>query len=319
MKHFVFYIPIMFILACTKEVEIDLPKQPKKMVVYSSLSPLVFPLPKELNLKLTYSKEISDSTNNMIKDALVLYYINNQLIDTVEFVDSLGVYPLVKNMSDYPITGDKCAIKIIKNGFESIYAETVIPTKVTIKDSILIDQIAYIDELGFAHSKASLTFTDPADEVNYYEIAVTQTYASNSDNPDHYFELKTNDEIITSQSYYPSAFSLELKYPKYLLFTDESFNGEEHTVDFFYEPPQASEEYLYILGHYLSFHLRNVSEDYYKYKTSLIQSKNNNTEDVLYGMGEPINVYSNIENGYGIFGAYNYDLQSFHFVKLKVQ
>lgn len=318
MKYFIF-VSMIFFLACTKEVEIDLPKQPNQMVVYSILSPIVFPLPKNLNLKLTYSKEISDSTNNMISDALVLYYINNQLKDTVEFVDSLGVYPLLQNMSDYPVAGDKCAIRIIKEGFEPVYSEAIIPSKVMITDSVNITQIAYIDDLGFAHSKASLTFIDPVDEVNYYEIAVTQTYNSNSDNPEHFFELNTNDEIITTQSYYPSAFLLDLKYPKYLLFTDETFNGEEHTVDFFYLPPQASEDYLFIINHNLSFHLRNVSEDYYKYKTTLIQSKNNNTEDILYGMGEPINVYSNIENGYGIFGAYNYDLQSFHFEKLKVQ
>ncbi len=44
----------------------------------------------------------------------------------------------------------------------------------------------------------------------------------------------------------------------------------------------------------------------------MIQHLYENTEDVLYGMAEPLNVYSNIENGYGLFAGFNHHIVTLH-------
>jgi len=68
-----------------------------------------------------------------------------------------------------------------------------------------------------------------------------------------------------------------------------------------------------LYDHYISIHLRNITEEYYKFKTTMIQNLYSKQEDILYGMGEPLNVKSNIKNGYGLFAGFNNDIVSFHF------
>jgi hypothetical protein len=47
--------------------------------------------------------------------------------------------------------------------------------------------------------------------------------------------------------------------------------------------------------------LRTISEDYYKYKTTL-QQQNHLSGDPF---AQPLNIYNNIENGFGVFAGYN--------------
>ena len=48
-----------------------------------------------------------------------------------------------------------------------------------------------------------------------------------------------------------------------------------------------------------------MSEDYYLYKTKMYDHLYSQEEDVLYGVGEPQELHSNITNGLGVFGSYN--------------
>lgn len=305
---------ILFLFSCTKEIEIGIPKEKPKLIVYSTIVPLTFPHPKGLGIKLQSSKHIFDTTKNIIDDALVLYYEDNVIKDTLKYVDSLDIYPISNTMSDYPIAGKNYSIKVIKNGFETITANTTIPSKVNIIDTV-ITPIAYFDETGSVFSEISVTFTDPVDDVNYYEIAVSDI-AFDYDNPNDYYELTTYDNIITSESYYPSLIRFDVDKPKYLLFTDKEINGQTHTLNIYYTPPQEeTDKKRYISNHYISVHLRNVTEEYYKFKTTMIQQLYSRQEDILYGMGEPLNVVSNIKNGYGLFAGFNNDIVSFHIPK----
>jgi hypothetical protein len=61
----------------------------------------------------------------------------------------------------------------------------------------------------------------------------------------------------------------------------------------------------YVSRHLGNIQLKNVTEEYYLFKTSYLQGLYNQKENALYGMGEPMNVFTNIENGYGVFAGYN--------------
>jgi len=310
----IYFITIILILfsffSCTKEIEIDIPQKKSKLVVYSTIVPLTLPAPKALGIKLQSSLHIFDKSQSKIDDAIVMYYENGALKDTLKCIDSSGIYPISNTMNDYPVAGKNYSIKVIKNGFETATANTTIPSKVKIIDTA-ITPIAYFDDTGSVFSEISVTFTDPVDEVNYYEIAVSDIALKN-DSSNYYYELSSYDNIITSESYYPSLIRFYVDKPKYLLFTDKEINGQTHTLNIYYSPPQFEEDNRYILNHYISVHLRNVTRDYYKFKTTMIQHLYNREEDILYGMGEPINVISNINNGYGLFAGFNTDIVSFH-------
>ena len=303
---------ILFLFSCTKEIEIKIPKEKHKLVVYSTIVPLTFPYPKDLGIKLQSSKHIFDTTTSIINDAQVLYYENNILKDTLKYIDSINTYVISKSMNDYPIVNNSYSIKIIKSGFDTITANTTIPSKVKITDTV-ITPIAYFDETGSVFSEIAITFTDPINETNFYEVAVSNI-AFNYDNPYDFYELSTNDNIITSESYYPSLMRFDVDKPKYLLFTDKEINGKEHTLNIYYTPPRNLHENgsEYISNHYISIHLRNVTKEYYEFKTTMIQHLYSKQEDILYGMGEPLNVKSNIKNGYGLFAGFNNDIVSLH-------
>jgi hypothetical protein len=295
-------------LSCTKELEIDIPSQNPRLVVYSTIVPFSLPLPKTLTIDVQSSNHIFDTTKEKINDALVLYYENDFLKDTLKFEEN--GYKIGESISDYPIVGNSYGIKVVKEGYETIIANTTIPSKVEITDTVLTP-IAYLDETGAPYSEIAVTFMDPAEEINFYEIAVSEISYS-YDNPDNFYELSTNDPIITSESYYPSLVSVNINQPKYLLFSDKTINGKEHTLHIYYSPPLHEIDYKFIVGHYINVHLRNVTEDYYKFKTTMIQQINNKKEDILYGTGEPLNVISNTKNGYGLFAGFNHDVVSMH-------
>lgn len=299
-------------IACTKEVEIKIPDQKQNLVVYSTIAPFLLPRPKSLHIDIKNTKYIFDSTNSYIIDANVFLYINNTFTDTIKYIDSVKTYPIIF----FPKEGDKYSIVVQKKGYKTIDAMTYIPSRVRITDT-LITPIAYFDETGSVFSEISITFTDPGNEVNYYELAVSKISFS-YDNPKDFYELSTNDKIVTSESYYPSLIRFYVDKPKYLLFNDTRINGLKHTLNVYYSPPQHQDDARFISDHFISIHLRNVTEEYYKFKTTMIKHLYNKQEDILYGMNEPINVISNINNGYGLFAGYNFDIVSLHIDELVI-
>ena len=171
---------------------------------------------------------------------------------------------------------------------------------------------------GGAVSELNLTFKDPANETNFYEVEVANSYLVNVDPLFGYYSLTTQDEIITSESYYPSLLNFDKDKPRYLLFKDKKINGQEHTLTFYYIPPQHEDSHRYISSHYIIVYLRSVTEEYYKFKTTMIQQKYARAEDILYGAAEPINVFTNIQNGYGIFAGFNNDMVPMYINEIKL-
>lgn len=308
MKYLKVIIMCFLLFSCTKEVEIEIPHEKPKIVAYSTIVPYTPPCPKQPGINLQSSMHIFDHSSGIINDAIVLYFENGILKDTLKYIETQDIYGMADSTSDYPIAGNSYSIRVQKDGYESITASTTIPSKVIISDTSIVP-ISYFDDTGTVYSEISVTFTDPADEINFYEICVSG-YAYIYESFNNYYELSTYDNIITSESYYPSILSFDVNKPKCLLFNDKSINGSEYTLRVYYCPPQGEGEYRCISNHYISVHLRNVSYEYYKFKTSMIQHLNNKEEDILYGMGEPINIISNINNGYGLFAGFNNDIVS---------
>lgn len=300
----------LIFLSCSEEIEIDIPANEAKLTVYCTLVPFTIP-PKNLRLDIQSSVHIFDTTKNVkITDATVLLYSNSNSPDTIQYNNDLQNY--FANFS--PKTGDSLHVEVLKEGYKSVLAYTIIPNKVDIIDT-KVTPIAYFDETGSVFSEIEINFKDPANEINYYEIAVSNI-DFNYDNPDDYYNLSTTNNIITSESYYPSLIRFYLDMPKSLLFNDKTINGKDHTITVYYNPPQEESEYRWISDHYVNIHLRNVTEEYYKFHTSMIQHLYNKEEDILYGLGEPLNVFTNIENGYGVFAGFNNDVRSIHINKI---
>ena len=105
----------------------------------------------------------------------------------------------------------------------------------------------------------------------YYEDYYSNAYLNSSNNP-------AIDEVLTSSAF----------------FKDDFFDGKTYTID-------ANAEYLNLYSYKIKFYVKlySLSEDNYKYRLSygkFIESGNN-------PFAEPVQVYNNIDGGYGIFGG----------------
>jgi hypothetical protein len=278
-------------------------------VVQASLYPYIQNSTKKLALQVQRTAAMNDTAKTRyIKDALVLYYENNQLRDTLTYSDSLKKYVIANKAMEYPIQGNTYSITVEKQGYATVRANTIIPSVVPLS-KIEVLPVAYFDETHSAYSEITLHFTDPNAQTNFYEIVATGNFSLYRDFPD--YTVHTNDKIITGESYYPTLQELKNTGLTSLLFKDVNIQGKQVQLKMYYVPPQMIKGgKRYISQHILHVYLRNVSEAYYKHQTTLIEQVDKNSENILYGQSEPMQVYSNIENGYGLFAGYNYSIQT---------
>lgn len=303
----IFILLIFILISCSKEISIDLPEKEKKLVVNSFFIPFTTPNPKSFNVKVNQSSPLLDTTTmKNITDATVIISYDNQN-DTMKYNDSLKYYDLGFT---FPDAGKNYELKVIKSGFKTIMSNDIVPSKVKMT-SYEVNPIAGTNDCGDIYSEITINYCDPANEKNFYEVEISEETT---------YQIFSNDNIITSESYYPSLLSFGAKNPEYLLFNDSYINGKKHELRIFYYPPQYTDpDGRYIDSHVVFLHFRSVSENYYKYKTSLLQHLYRQQSDILYGTGEPVNVFSNIENGYGIFAGYQEDTETILIKTIKVE
>ncbi len=284
------------------ELQIDVPAPKPKLVVHSTFTPFTPPIVKSFAVSVRQNAGMFDSLKVVqIPDATVKLFVNGQFNQIMKY-DILSGY-----LADFfPKAGSEYSITVEKQGFETITAKGTIPPKVPIKSCELIP-FAGLHSDNLAFSELSVTFDDPANQTNYYEIMVWG-YQQENDK----YTLSTNDKVITSESYYPPPILMDALQPKRLLFSDEQIKGQTHTVELTYYPPQSGNvNQLYISPHQIFLSFRSVSEAYYLYYTTLLKHFYSRRPDMLFGIAEPGPVYTNIQNGYGVFAGYNEDNRSF--------
>ena len=297
---FCFFAFIFWSCQTDMELEIELPEPKKKLVLNSTFTSFTPPYVKPLQVRLWNSWPVLDTSQaKQITDAKILWYENDQLLDSLYFDDTLNAYTLREFY--FPVEGANYSIEILKDGYKNISAQNFIPPGVPIQDYKLVS-FAGLNNDNLAYSSVSITFNDPEHTENYYEIIVTDV--SNEKNK---YRLWTNEKIITEEPWYPSVLSFDSKLPQRLLFNDKQINGTEKQIVFYFTPEQVIDKgKLKIRYSIIDIYLRSVTAEYYRYYTTLLQHKYNQKGDFFYGLSEPLNVFTNVENGYGIFaGFYN--------------
>lgn len=297
---FCFFAFISWSCQTDMELEIELPEPKKKLVLNSTFTSFTPPYVKPLQVRLWNSWPVLDTSQaKQITDAKIFWYENDQLLDSLYFDDILNAYTLKEFY--FPVEGANYSIEILKDGYKNISAQNSIPPGVPIQDYKLVS-FAGLNNDNLAYSSVSITFNDPEHTENYYEIIVTDV--SNEKNK---YRLWTNEKLIAEEPWYPSVLSFDSKLPQRLLFNDKQINGTEKQIVFYFTPEQVIDKgKLKIRYSIIDIYLRSVTAEYYRYYTTLLQHKYNQKGDFFYGLSEPLNVFTNVENGYGIFaGFYN--------------
>ncbi len=287
-------------VSCYKTIEVDLPETEIKPVVNCLFTP---DEPFVVNVSLT--KAPNDTNSYFIKNADVI--ISGEGISEKTLPHAgVGFYS-IKDF--YPERGIEYSISVIIPGYEKLIASDKIPNSLTrfqstnsasgfitkpvegtgeegkipvqiIKCNIINDW-GYSDHLGVAAIKNSLIHNYINGEITIIEDK--NNYTSSG--------LGSFDPVITTEG-------LDQYYPPLLLFKDDYFKNVNVDVNFYFEKEVNSKFWLRFF---------NFSPEAYNYIKSWIIHEYTQDYD-FWEVYEPLPLYSNIENGYGIFAGYSSEL-----------
>ena len=224
------------------------------------------------------------------------YWITNATV-TLTVAGSGQVYTQTSSDADgnyvFPITalaGESYAVSVSHPDFPTVTSTTLVPAAVTINT---VDTSSYLDVNGVKIMKALVKWNDaPGKDFYVLKTSIKEMSTGNiyldipvgSLDPgmDDLSSTEPGDE--SSYSYYPNLF-----------FTDEFFDGQSKTLDI-----RISQSFSTLdSDHRLQIHLYRVTEETYKYLIS-VRKFQYADGDIF---SEPVKVFSNIKNGYGIFGG----------------
>lgn len=267
----IFPIALLVFISCEKEIKIDTIGSKKQLVINS-----VFCVNKPLLLRFSYSTPIEKKYQNISDSLHIKLYENAHLIYSGTILsDSLITGILPSNNSYYKISASV-------NG-DSIVALDTVPKQVYITDAVMKNNIG-MDEYGTPYSEISVTFTDPANERNYYEMYI----------PGHQYDhsTKITDPVLINEG--------DIDYnPTTYFFSDELIDGKTYTM-----------KIMCLGSKWRKMVLRSVSRNYYlyrKYFTRHLYTQPASERDIygLLHLAEPIDMFTNIKGGLGIFVGYS--------------
>ncbi|HLV40967.1 MAG TPA: DUF4249 family protein [Brumimicrobium sp.] len=320
-----------FCVACEKQVLIDVEKAEPKLVMRSEITnwpeslytgpgivywDSAYPQKVPNFLVMGMSSSVYDKPLENIVNCKVVLKKNNTIYDTIFYDYTKESYTLFEDEHDFLEAGDELEIKVFY-GDEFVSSKSKMPNKVPIKSVDTSSVYSLFLKETTVYGSSTLTFEDPSDEENYYELLVTQS--SPPDGELIKYSVSTNEAFITGESHYPSEFNgSSPSTTQSLLFTDKTFNGEEKSISFSFPMGAYMGEPIKFSHKQLNYHLRNVTKEYYEFETNRRIHLITTNANFLFGTSEPLNVKGNVENGLGLFGLYNHSQKNFFFSKRTV-
>ena len=296
--------------ACVKEYDPGFSEHEPQLVINA-----VFSTDTTIIASLSQSKSITSSADlTTLGDAVVELYEEGVKIEELEVqsktdtnyvyssqgqsIEINTVYSYHSNVQ--AVAGKTYAITASKAGFQTVRAESTMPNDLQ-ADNIKLsteDLREETDEFGQTRYTGSLyvDIDDVAGEENFYEFKLYYTFIdtlfSGEVNIQRYQEYITVSEG-TGESTFSDEFSLDAP-PEH--FSDIGFDGTTKRFVIsevsFYNQPSSNVQ--------LDLEVRSLSKDYYNYYSSY--NKHSYNEGNF--LAEPVTVYNNVENGYGVFAGY---------------
>lgn len=312
---------ILSTTACVKDYDPGFDEHVPKLVLNS-----VFSTDSVFIVNLSTSRSITENTDlNTIEGAKVELFENGQKIEELQassyqdtsyiytqFGEELEITTYTTYLSSIrPTPGKSYSIEASKEGFENVYAESQTPTNLTdvVITADLTPTVGAYEEV-YLRGNIYVDIDDVAGEKNFYEFQLFLTqedsiFEYNFENDTIYYtgevstsryKLYANVSDGSGSGSFDDEFELS---PKPSQFSDVTFDGTTKRF-------VLNDVYLYNLegfatAAYVELELRSVSEDYYNYFTSY-EKQSYNQGNFL---AEPVIVYNNIENGYGVFAGYS--------------
>lgn len=288
MKKYIFlvFVSIFILFSCRKPLEIEKDFSSTKPVLNCYFSPQdsVFISLTQSMSPLSYSIEKFE----ILQNAKIELFENSKQLN-VTFVFENDFYK-AQNFEPKPKFNYK--IKVTTENKEIIEAEDSVINTVPI---INMSYEKYTDEYGYTLYRIFTNFTDPKETTNYYWLNLNVKEKVNSG---VFYNVGTiiycSDPILSETNF--NRF-------QYLIFSDKQINGLNYNFTY--------ELFLQYDSTQVIAKLNSISEDLYNYLKSY--KEQTTYQEINNPLEEPTPIFTNIEGGLGIFGAYNSSIDTLIF------
>lgn len=273
--------------ACETVVEIDIPKDEPRLVLNSFFNP-----DSTFSISLFQSMYILDTGEFKAVENATVSIFDTEGTKLTELIDTgSGNYTSLLK----PEAGKEYRIEALKAGFDTVEASDLIPVDSAQVSSIELNSTEPEFEGGSAEYDISFVIKDYAGD-DFYEVQILEhsifkfdsvtyenTYPSFLESDDRVFDEFTSSGVA-------------------LIFRDVLFNEGESkiTVSTYLNLEDNCDEFVECIEREFFLIIRKVSESYFNYNRTL------RLQQDLEGnpFAEPVSVFNNITNGFGIFAGY---------------
>ncbi len=301
---------ILFVLliifdSCQKKLDIDIPESEKHIVLNGIINP-----DSTIRVRVTKSKGVLENNPiKILKDADVKLYENDVFLEKLQYSDSGYFYSSVKPGINtiYKITAEYTGLNSVEATTQIYNIPEIESVDTIMKYTINEYGEGYIDTTYEIHYE--LTFKDAENTSDYYFISLTQLY------PVLIFD--GTSYVLTGYEMYSDYFDstdpvLSKENNEFIIngmngrvFNDELFNGNSYTLSFssFYQKMITYNKGVSDNSYpvYFIINFLKVSEAMYNY----IFSYNLNQYSTDDPFAQPVQIYSNVKNGLGLFSGYS--------------
>lgn len=253
-----------------------------------------------VRLSLHYTRSLDDNTDFVpIADARILFYENGQEWAVATY-DSAGLY----SVNRYPQIGKTYSLTANIPGKTTLYASTTVPERPDIDTTVISKEVIYNpwepDQIYQIDYEVAYMINDQPGKDYYWNCVsqFTPYYNSVKLGTRMRYESIHNDhfnrDYDSGNGYY--------YYHFFIRQTDDGYDGEilKFTKNFTYWAMlYYGGEYCYLKELYDIFF--NADEHYDRYLKSSVKSWM--LEQEVLPIHEPVQIYSNITNGLGVFGS----------------
>jgi len=289
---------------CEKDIEIELKEEGNKTVLFSFIYP-------DSIFTLHFSKSVgvlSEDNYSLVKNGFFKLYKNDLYQGKYRFPDDTVTW----HWRDFGFEpGDTVLLKAIDGERDTAIARTTIPVTIPVEKMDTVSSTYQgADGITYNVLKCNLNFIDPFFTDDYYQLEIIQERWEVIDGNETYYrevvDYIKDDPVFYSRNQQGVLIEgIDFKG----LFTDELING-------YYDlqclvPDTYYKLYWFDKKIKLTFYLYHHTEEYYKYfRTKLISDYYNGVP-----IFEPVNVYSNVENGIGLVTGMSFAVDSLVFTQ----
>ena len=291
-KIFISLITAYTFISCEKVIPFEGDVTVSKLVINS-----IFESDSTFKVHVSSSRSVVDTASFLnIEDADVKILNNDgNIVDVLNHINN-GFYM----GQTYPEENKTYYLEVKHPNYTNITSLDSLPAPININS---IDTTTVIDPINGDRIQINLNFDDPSNFQNYYLL---ETYAVSEyilvegiDTLEHEIDTAQQNMILTDVVFQNGG----SPWRDQGLFNDLLFNGQNKVLEFeipFYDESGYEDGYNWsykISG--IRIYLHNISKSYYYYRTSLELYQNTSGNP----FAQPVQVYSNIENGFGIFAG----------------